>query len=142
MKQRVVSTLAALALLVPLASVALTSPAGATSNRVHLLNAWKSLEADYNKVYAGIQAGNATQAENGFTAYSRDCVYLATFETSFNSTINADIFQIAVVGNAWAWIGYITLAQNTETGDLKTESSKLNAAISKFNRDLVKIGLL
>lgn len=115
--------------------------ASAASNRTHLLNAWNALENDYKHIVAAIKANNTTNAEAGFVAYSRDCIPLATFETSFNSTISADIFSIARLGNAWAWIGYITLESNGSTGMFKTETTRLVNAITRFNSDLSKNGL-
>jgi len=116
-------------------------PAGASSNTTHLLNAWKALQADFNKVQAAVNSNNTTNAEAGFIAYSRDCVYLATFETSFNTTINSDIFSIAVNGNAWAWTGFLTVADNLSATNFVTASTRLAGNINKFNRDLTAIGL-
>lgn len=113
-----------------------SGPASASSNRTHLLIAWKALENDYNHIEAAINANSTTNAESGFIDYSRDCIPLATFETSFSPTINADIFSIAQLGNAWAWIGYITIDSNSGVSTFKTETVKLTAAIDKFNRDL------
>ncbi len=118
-----------------------TSSAGAASNRTHLLNAWTALENDYKQIVAAIKANNTTNAEAGFIAYSRDCIPLATFETSFNSTISSDIFSIARLGNAWAWIGYITLVSNSGAGTFRTETTRLVNAITKFNSDLSKNGV-
>jgi len=111
-------------------------PAGASSNRQHLLNAWNALLKDYNNITSAVRANNVQGAEGGFIAFSRDCIPLATFETSFSSTINNDIFQIAQVGNAWAWVGYITVSSNAGPGEFQTATRKLSSDISKFNRDL------
>jgi len=114
--------------------------AGATSNRTHLLNAWKLLEKDYNQIEAAIRANNSTNAEPGLIAFSRDCIPLATFETSFNATISADIYSVAELGNAWAWIGYITVDSNSAVGPFKTETTRLTNALDKFTRDLTNQG--
>lgn len=115
--------------------------AGATSNKSHLQAAWSALEHDYKNILAATRANNATAAESGFIAYSRDCIPLATFETSFSKAINADIFSIARLGNAWAWVGYITLTTNSSANTFRTETSRLTAAITKFTHDLSRIGL-
>lgn len=118
-----------------------SSPAGASSNKSQLLKAWTALETDYKNIESALNANNETNAESGFIAFSRDCVPLATYETTFNTTINADIFNIAVLGNAWAWTGYITLDSNLGLSDFSSESTKLSTAISKFTTDLGKYGL-
>ncbi len=118
-----------------------TGPAGAASNKEHLLKAWVALENDYKHIAVSLQTDNKSEAESGFIAYSRDCIPLATFETSFNATISSDIFSIAKLGNAWAWIGYITLDSNSSVTAFKTETGRLVSAIDKFNRDLSTNGL-
>lgn len=113
----------------------------ASPNTAHLLNAWRALQTDFEKVRSAVSSNNVQAAESGFAAYSRDCVYLATFETSFSSTINSDIFTIAVTGNAWAWIGFITVSTNSSPSNFTTESTRLAGAINKFNKVLRAIGL-
>jgi len=113
-------------------------PAGATSNRTQLVKAWTALQGDFNQVQAGLNTNNATKAETAFYDFSRDCIPLATFETSFSTTINADIFSVAQLGNAWAWMGYITLSTNSSVGPFKTETSRLTTALTKFTHDLGK----
>jgi len=118
-----------------------SGPAGAASNKTQLLHAWSALENDYSHIKAAVNANNTNNAKSGFITFSRDCIPLATFETSFNATISADIFSIARLGNAWAWIGYITLTTNSSAATFGTESSRLAAAIAKFDRDLSQNGL-
>lgn len=117
------------------------APASASTNATHLLNAWRALQSDFKKVQSAVSSNNTTNAEAGFVAYSRDCVYLATFETSFNTTINNDIFSIAVNGNAWAWTGFLTIADNLSGSDFASASSRLAGNINKLNKDLAANGL-
>jgi hypothetical protein len=111
-------------------------PAGASSNKQHLLNAWNAILKDYRNITSAVRSNNVQGAEGGFIAFSRDCIPLATFETSFSSTIDNDIFQIAQVGNAWAWVGYITVSSNAGPGEFQTATRRLASDITKFNRDL------
>jgi len=111
-------------------------PASATSNRTRLANSFKALQSDYNQIVAGVQAGNETKAEAGFIKFSRDCIPLATFETSFSQTINDDIFAVAQIGNGWAWIGYITLTTNSDASSFQTQTARLTKAMGKLAKDL------
>jgi hypothetical protein len=113
-------------------------PASATSNRVQLAKSWDALIGDYNQIISGLQSGNETKAEAGFIKFSRDCIPLATFETSFSYTINQDIFAVAQLGNAWAWVGYITLTTNSGVSAFQTQTNRLKVAMEKFARDLKK----
>ena len=118
-----------------------SGPAGASSNKTQLSNAWSALLKDYNNIVSALTASDSTKAEMNFAYFSMDCVSLATFETSFNSTINSDIYNIAVHGNAWAWIGYITLTSNSGTATFQSETTKLTSDIKKFSRDLSNYGI-
>jgi hypothetical protein len=124
-----------------LSLVMIAGPSGAASNKTQLSKAWSALLSDYNNIVSAVTANNSTKAETNFAYFSRDCVALATFETSFNSTINSDIYNIAVHGNAWAWIGYITLTSNSGTGTFQSETTTLTADIKRFSQDLSKYGL-
>jgi hypothetical protein len=111
-------------------------PANATSNRTRLANSFGALQADYNQIVAGLQSGNETKAETGFIKFSRDCIPLATFETSFSQTINDDIFNVAQIGNGWAWVGYITLTTNSGVSSFQSQTTRLTKAMTKFANDL------
>ena len=111
-------------------------PAHATSNRTRLANSFSALQSDYNQIVSGVQTGNETKAEAGFVKFSRDCIPLATFETSFSKTINEDIFAVAQIGNGWAWVGYITLTTNSDASAFQTQTARLTKAMNKFAKDL------
>lgn len=112
--------------------------AGASGNRSRLASTFKSLQSDWNTVIAGLKANDETKAETGFVSFSRDSVTLATFETSFSTTINADIYTVAIYGNAWAWVGYITLTTSSSVTAFQSQTKRLNSAMDKFASDLSK----
>jgi len=46
-----------------------------------------------------------------------------------------------VNGNAWAWTGFLTVADNLSATNFVTASTRLAGNVNKFNRDLTTIGL-
>ena len=120
-------------------SLAPLTQAGANNYRGITASA-AALDTTYAQIRTDLGNRSSTDALDAlFITYSGECVLFATYGSRNGSRVQLDIFNIARIGDGWAWAGYLALNSNGAGMSLWTQANKALAnAENQFSRDVKK----
>ena len=98
-----------------------------------------AMDATYKAIYKDLGSNSVpvTTDEALFRKYSAECVDLAYLSKGIkNDQARNDFVNVAVIGNGWAWAGYVAISTGSNMTSWKSANVALATAFHKLSLDV------